>query len=181
MNEIKEVIEALRVVVNDTVNTPAPVRDWAYSLVASLHAYDSRQPAAADTTRYEKGAPLPTTLGALADEYADVRQARLDKDKESAGIKERETEIYDTILSALSESEDTGASGKHHRVQRVTKTVNNVADWPTLHAFIQQNNAFEMLQKRLADKAVTEFADANGALPPGVQAVDIATLSFTKI
>jgi hypothetical protein len=171
---IDDVIQAMTGVIASP-DTPSTVKDWLRGLVGQL------QVSGVPDARFIKGEALPATLGALADEYADVRQARLDKDKESASIKERETEIYNAILSALSESADTGASGNHHRVQRVLKTVNNVSDWSALHTYIQQTGAFEMLQRRLSDKAVSEFADTNGALPPGVQAVDVATLSFTKI
>ena len=173
-DNIESVVQAMTGVISSP-DTPPAVQDWLRGLVAQL------QSANVIPERFTKGAPLPTTLGALADEYAYVRQARLDKDKEAASIKERETEIYNVVLSALSESEDTGASGKHYRVQRVSKTVNNVEDWTALQAYIQQSGAFEMLQRRLADKAVKEYAETTGALPPGVKAAEIATLSFTKI
>ena len=41
-------------------------------------------------------------------------------------------------------------------MQLVTKQRQNVKDWPAFHAFVRQYDLFEMLQKRLADKAVEE-------------------------
>lgn len=174
MDEHMDYVKRAMMEVASSDATPPPVRDWLTDLLRHIAL-------AEDNPRWQKGAPLPSNIGALADEYAEVRDHRLEMDKAAARVKERETEIFNIILSALEESPDTGASGQHHRVQRVVKTVQNVADWPALYQFIQTTGAFEMLQRRLSDKAASEWAEANGALPPGVKAVDIATLSFTKI
>lgn len=172
---IQTVVEALIAVATDQ-NTPAGIASWSNGLINHLTA--PLEP----IDKFRKGSEVPSTIGALADEYADVRQRRLDLDKEAAAVKEREMEIHNYILSALAESTDTGASGKHHRVQLVMKERFNAADWPTLHKHIQQTGMFELLQKRLADTAVKEYREVNnGVLPDGVQAVEVPTLSFSKV
>src|SRR5690606_11696539 len=129
----------------------------------------------------EKGGPLPADLGAQADLYAEVRRRRLEADKAAAAIKERETEIYNVILSTLNESADTGAAGRFFRVQRVEKDVFNVENWDSLHAHIAATGDFTLLQRRLGEKAAQEITEATGAPPPGVKKVTIPVLSFTKI
>lgn len=155
--------------------TPPEVAAWATQARDTLNAADEPE------VGYRKGDPLPNSLGAAADHYADVRERRLAKQKETDAVKERETEISKLMLSALQDSPDTGASGKHHRVQLVKKTVQNVTDWAAFHQWIAQNNAFEMLQRRMSDKAVKDWQDENGKLPPGVAESEIDTLSFMKI
>lgn len=171
---VQNVVSQISAVVADAA-TPAAVKQWLVSLCEQLATECT-----ATDPRFVKGEAMPTTTGAQADLYAEVREKRLAMDKEAAAVKDRETEIFNTIIATLNESTDTGAAGKHHRVQRVTKTVQNVADWPAFWGFIQQTGSFEMLQKRLADKAVTEYTEANG-LPPGIVTAEVATLSFSKI
>lgn len=171
---IQYAVEAMKPVVVDEATPPA-IRDWAANIT------DILQRPLEPVERFEKGSELPTGIGALADEYADVRQRRLALDREASAVKERETEIYKYILGALSESTDTGASGHHHRVQLVTKERYNPEDWAKVHAFIQETGSFEMLQKRLADGAVKEYFETHGKLPDGIATVDVPTLSFTKV
>lgn len=166
--------------------TPEPVRQWLNGLVELL----------TDDPKFEKGQPVPNSIGAAADLYAEVRQRRLSMEKAAEAVKSRETEIHDMILSALNESTDTGASGKFYRVQRVEKDRLHVKDWAAFHAFVRQNDAFEMLQRRLSDKAVQEWIDNQQpvlrqnpdgsmvqapATPPGVEQAKVPTLSFTKV
>ncbi len=156
--------------------TPKNIVDWLTDIGTALAA--ALQPSA----RLLKGSALAETTGGLADQYAEVRAARLELQKLSERVKERESELYKMILANLEASPDTGAAGHNYRVQLVSKTRNNVKDWPTLHAHIQKTGDFEMLQKRLADKAVAEYAETNeGRMPPGVEPVEVATLSFSKV
>jgi hypothetical protein len=174
-----KVVDALCTVAQSAA-TPESARTWLVGLVNALRA-ERPDPAPDAEDRFTKGAALPSGLGPRADLYAEVRAERLRQEKAAEAVKARETEIYNSILADLNESTDTGAAGKFYRVQRVEKTVQNVADWPSFWAFIRENNAFEMLQKRLSDKAVAEWAESKDALPPGINQAQIATLSFTKI
>lgn len=131
--------------------------------------------------RFQKGGPVPSSIGACADLYAEVRQTRLAIEKVAEEWHARETELYNLILGHLNESVDTGASGQNYRVQRVEKDRIQVKDWPSFWAFIQQTGSFEMLQKRASDTAVAEWVETRGAPPPGVEQVKVPTLSFTKV
>jgi len=159
-------------------DTPAQIKGWVNGLISELTGV--MQP----LDRFTKGEPMPTSLGPLADEYALVRERRLALDKEAGAVKSRETELYNCILSSLVETTtgDTGAAGKTHRVQLVTKTRYQTTDWAKVHEFIKKYGMFELLQKRLADTAVKEYIEVNdGALPDGVEAADLPALSFTKV
>lgn len=48
------------------------------------------------------------------------------------------------------------------------RTSASVADWNTLLGFIQRNNLWSMLEKRVSTTAVEEYRAANDDLPPGV-------------
>jgi hypothetical protein len=64
-------------------------------------------------------------------------------------------------------------------VQRVEKDVTNVKNWDEVWAFIQKTGSFDLLQKRLNDKAAKERFENDDAVP-GVAMEKVATLSFNK-
>ena len=129
---------------------------------------------------HEKGAPLPETIGACADYYAEVRALRLAMDKEVAEVKARETEIREHIINTLSKSADTGAAGLRYRAQVVVKDTPRLSDWAAFTAAVQQTGRFDLMQKRLSDAAIKELW-ADGVTVPGVELVKIPDVSITKI
>lgn len=136
------------------------------------------------TSALEVGAPMPKSIGRCADLYHDVRELRLLMEKEVEAIKSRETEIQEWIINNLSKSDDTGAAGLRYRAQVRSETKPQVNEeqggWKALWAFIAKNNRFDLLQKRLGEKAVADMWDA-GETVPGVAKVHVPKLSITKI
>ncbi len=130
---------------------------------------------------YEVGAPLPSSIGRCADLYAEVRETRLAMDKEVAIVKKRESEIREHIISNLSKSEDTGASGLKYRAQIVLKRTYKVSEWGILYSWIRKNDRFDMLQKRLSEAAVGDFVDQEGRPLPGTEVVQVPEVSIKKI
>lgn len=126
------------------------------------------------------GDALPKSLGLCADEFHRVKEIRLAMDKIVEGVKARETEIQEHLIANLSKSDDTGVAGLRYRAQVSTKKIPKVADWPSFHAYIAKSGAFDLLQKRLSDKAVMDRIDDGVALP-GVETMKVPTISITKI
>ena len=44
----------------------------------------------------------------------------------------------------------------------------NVADWDAVLTFIRENDAFDMLEKRVSKTAVRGYIDLTKAVPPGI-------------
>lgn len=130
-----------------------------------------------------KGAPVPKSLGRCADLYHDVRELRLLMEKECEAIKARETEIQEHIIANLPKG-DTGASGLKYRAQVKSETKPQVSDekggWQAVGAYIAKNNRWDLLQKRLGEKAIQDLWD-DGVDVPGVAKVHVPKLSITKI
>lgn len=130
------------------------------------------------------GSPFPKSIGRCADLYHDVRELRLLMEKEVEAIKSRETEIQEHIIGNLSKSDDTGAAGLRYRAQVKSETKPQVSDeqggWKALWAYIADHDRFDLLQKRLGEKAVADMWD-NGESIPGVAKVHVPKLSITKI
>lgn len=172
-DKIRDVAKAMLMVHQDE-QTPEPVKQWLATLIERLEDADTPDP------RFVKGSPIPQGVGAQADEYSAVREERLRVEKIAKEIKDRENEIFNCIMSTLNESTDTGASGKFYRVQRIEKEVNQVKDWSAFHKYIQEKGAFELLQRRLNEKAVREQIEG-GEKMPGIEMELVPTLSFRKV
>lgn len=136
------------------------------------------------------GGPLPTSMGRCADLYHDVREMRLAMEKEVAEIAARENEIKSHIIDNLSKGSDTGAAGLRYRAQVVTKRTPRIASasdgypqggWGALTSWIRKHNRFDLLQKRLSDKAVMDWQEQEGRNLPGIETVNVPSLSVTKI
>lgn len=136
------------------------------------------------TDNLDVGAPMPASMGRCADLYHDVRELRLLMEKEVEKVQKRETEIREFIIDNLSKGADSGAAGLKYRAQIVSKDVPKISEerggWQALHDFIIKTGRFDLLQKRLGDKAVKDMA-AEGKLPPGVEMMKVPDVSITKI
>lgn len=126
------------------------------------------------------GDPMPKSIGLCADEYASVRELRLAMEKLVASVKERETEIKEHIIRELPKSDNTGAAGKKYRAQIVTKDQPTLRDWDAFTAYVAKYNRFDMLTKRLADKAVKDTWEAGEAVP-GIEKFKTVDVSITKL
>jgi len=130
------------------------------------------------------GAPIPANMGAVADEYAQTRQFRLAMEKIVEPVQERESELRQYMIKNLEKSrdegKDTGAAGKLYRVQIKDKETPKVTDWTVFHGYIQETGRFDLLQKRLSDKAIMEMVDADEK-PDGIETVLVPDVSVTKV
>lgn len=129
---------------------------------------------------YKTGAPLPASIGLCADLYAEVRELRLAMQKHVDEVKARESEIREHIIDNLSKSADTGAAGKRYRAQVVTKPKPNVIDWNAYWRYIAETFRFDLLQKRINERAVLDMLE-EGENVPGVERFHAVDVSITKI
>lgn len=130
--------------------------------------------------KYEVGAPLPPSIGLCADLYSEVRELRLAMQKHVDAVKQRESEIKDHIINNLSKSDDTGAAGKKYLAKITTKDVPSLKDWEAFTNFVVATGRFDMLQKRLSTKPVTDLWE-EGEDVPGVEKFRVVDVSITKL
>ncbi len=133
----------------------------------------------------QPGAPIPENMGAVADEYALTKQYRLAMEKIVEPVKARESELREYMIRNLEKSrdegKDTGAAGRLYRVQIKDKETPKVIDWPAFHAWVAKNNRFDLLQKRLADKAVMDTLENSVSAIPGIDTMLVPDVSVTKV
>lgn len=126
------------------------------------------------------GGPIPPTMGRVADLYAATRNLRLLMEKEVEPIKAREAQLREYIINNLSKSDDTGAAGLHYRAQIVMKDIPRAENWDLVHGYIRKHGRFDLVQRRLSDKAVKDMLDA-GETIPGIAVAHVPDVSIQKI
>ena len=62
----------------------------------------------------------------------------------------------------------TSFKTKHGTAFLTTTDYANVGDWDAVLGFIRENEAYDMLEKRISKVAVRGYIDATKAVPPGV-------------
>lgn len=139
------------------------------------------------------GSPIPQSMGRCADLYHDVREMRLSMEKEVEDVKARETELQEHIIATLSASDDTGAAGLKFRAQLVIKPKPRLMTgldpqtgqprdgWGLFTSWVRKNDFFHLIQKRINEAAVAEWQDAEKRVAPGLEMVNVKTISVTKI
>lgn len=69
------------------------------------------------------------------------------------------------------------SEGTAYRYETVSATV---ADWDKTLAFVQENNAWNMLEHRVSKKAVEEYKAEHGAIPPGINFTSMYTIGVRR-
>lgn len=134
---------------------------------------------------------IPESIGRCADVYKEVQTLRLAMAKEVAEVEAFEKRLKAHMIDNLSRSEDSGAAGLRYRVQRVEKVVPRVvghvdgdedtqAGWQAFWGYVAETGRFDLLQKRLSDKAISDMWAA-GETVPGVEPFTSIDVSVTKI
>lgn len=142
-----------------------------------------------DDGMFLDGEPMPASLGAVVDLYHAAKELRLAMEKQvEGGIKKLETALQEHLISKLSKSDTTGVAGHRYRAQVIPETVYTVDTspdangWEKIHAWIAKNNRFDLLQKRLGEKAVKDWHEEHpDERLPGIQRMQVPKLSVRKI
>lgn len=136
-------------------------------------------PAAKLASKAPKMPAWPKSMGACADKLYDLREQRLAAKRVMEALEEKEKALKEHIINNLPKS-DTGAAGKHHRVQVITKEVPRVEDWEKFYGYVKRFGAFDLLQRRLNE---TAYADrvADKKKVPGIGAFKAVSVSLTKV
>lgn len=135
--------------------------------------------------------PAQMKLGDVVDGYRDIRELRLAMAKEVEAVEKVERAFREHLINNLEKSNEKGVFGLRfkalHKTKRIPKVINDpraedgsAEGWRLLHEHIYQTGEFDLLQKRLNDKAVMERIEAGVAIP-GVETMTVSEISITKI
>ena len=123
---------------------------------------------------------LPKTLAAAADALYQVRAKRLEAAKGVEELQAEETALKNYLIENLPKSDASGVAGKLCRVSIVTKVKPRVEDWDAFYKYVGRTKSYDLLQRRLAEKAVEERWDAKKQVP-GVGTFNVVDVSIGKV
>lgn len=124
-------------------------------------------------------APLPKDPVALVRVYREANKLRLAMQKEVDAVAKYEREAKAALIATIPKSGD-GIVADDYAVRVTTSVKPTIKDWNALVAAVQQSGRFDLLQKRLSDKAVQDMWEA-GIEVPGVERFNHVDLSITKL
>lgn len=122
---------------------------------------------------------LPKTIGGTVDKMARTRSTRLALSKRVDDFKAEEKELQGHLLKLLGAQRLESGSGKLAVGTITRKQVGQIVDWPAYFAWMTDQNALDMVQKRVAVGALQERLDAGEELPPGLKLAEVISISLT--
>lgn len=122
---------------------------------------------------------FPKTLGACVDALYKLRVARLDAQKEVDKKHQEESALREYIINTFSKGDLEGAAGKVARVGITRQTVAQVTDWDAFFAYVGEEHAWELVQRRVNDGAYRERLEAKMEVP-GTKPYVVTKLNVTK-
>jgi hypothetical protein len=123
---------------------------------------------------------FPDTIGEVADLLYETKAQLTRANKVVEALRSRILELDKHIIDTLPMSNLTGAMGGKAKVRVISKEKPVVRDWPAFYAYVKQNDAFELLQKRLGEAAYNERLE-HGEQVPGVEMFQLKEVSCTKL
>lgn len=124
------------------------------------------------------------TADSLTEEFVALRDARSDLkqayDNDDEALKAQMKLRTDMLREMLDKMGAKSFRTDHGTAFKTVKTRANCGDWPTFWEYLWENKRFDMLEKRVSQKPITDMLDDNGQiktdadgnplyeLPPGI-------------
>ena len=100
---------------------------------------------------------------------------------DDAGDKAKQAKIDVEFLRRFNDRRIDNVSSKGvGTAYRSVRTSATVADWDELFGFIQQEEAWEMIERRVNKTAVEQYRSVNDELPPGVNWSETQVINFRR-
>jgi hypothetical protein len=111
----------------------------------------------------------------------DMKAARAKQFKEEiAKIEEAMDKLDARLLAHLQAANAESIRTEAGTFFKTTKTSATVADWDSFLAYVLANEAYHMLEKRVAKQGVVEFKEEKNDLPPGVDWREVQTIGVRR-
>ena len=138
-----------------------------------------------DTMNVSDIARPDVTMDRLTRVYIKMRDklATIAREYEAqeAEIKSQQAEVAAAMKDIIQKAGGTGMKTEYGTVALKTSTRYYAQDWEAMYRFIVDNDAVHLLEKRIAQKNMSEFLESNpGMIPPGLNTMSETEVSVTK-
>lgn len=118
-------------------------------------------------------------LSKIIEQYAMRREERLELDRRSKEIGELENELKQLIMAHMEEQHVYVAGSPHVTVKLKITPKPTAKDWREVYQYVKDNDAFDILFRRLNEKALIERRE-QGVEVPGLDWFPVASLSVSR-
>jgi len=106
---------------------------------------------------------------------------KVDYQTEDSGDKNKQDRIEEEFLKRFNERGIDNVSTKGvGTAYKTIRTSASVADWDSLFEFVQEEGAWEMLERRVNKTAVEQFKSVHADLPPGINWSETQVINFRR-
>ena len=111
----------------------------------------------------------------------NMREAIEDLENKVKDIKAKRAQIQNALNEACQKLNVTSLKTSVGTLTRTLKTRYWTTDWPEMYKFLKENDALELMEKRISQSNMKDFVSNNPDLsPPGLQATSEYSVSIRK-
>ena len=108
-------------------------------------------------------------------------QRKADYDADDAGDKDKQNRIETEFLRRFNERGiDNVSSREFGTAYRSTRSSATVADWEAVLDHVKEQDAWELLERRVSKGAIQQYRDVHDDLPPGVNWSEAQVVNFRR-
>lgn len=138
-----------------------------------------------DTMSVADIAEPAVTMDRLTRVYIKMRDklAQMSREYEEAEalLKAKQAEVAAAMKDIIQKAGGTGMKTEYGTVSLKTSTRYYAQDWDAMYRFLHDHDVLHLLEKRIAQKNMSEFLESNpGVVPPGLNTMSEITVSVTK-
>ena len=126
-----------------------------------------------------KGQNDMSTTGQIIDKLLKLRNRRLAASRKVENLRAEERVIEEDLVANLRSQKLEKASGKFGSFSYRVVPVGKVEDWDAFYKYIKRTGAFELLERRVAQKPLRERLEDTKSAPKGVVIESFVKVSLT--
>ena len=121
------------------------------------------------------------SIDTLCKIYMKMRAKVSELDAQIATIKEQQEQVSIAMRDKMKELGVNSVRTDHGTVTMLKKTRYYTQDWDSFKNFVLENQAVDLLERRIAQRNMTQFLEENpGLVPPGLNAESKFDVSVRK-
>lgn len=121
------------------------------------------------------------TLGQLIDQLYHLREELRGIQKTEAETREHYNQIERKIMQKLHESDTTASRGTTATVSLTEAEIATLVDFDQFIEYVSENQAWHLLQRRVASRAAIQEIESNEAEIPGLQLIKQQKLGLRSL
>lgn len=113
----------------------------------------------------------------LRDQRTELKRAY---EMQDAVLKEQMNRIEQWIKAVQKELGVTQLKSASGTAFQTPRNIYSCVDWGAFHQWLRENNRLDLLEKRVGQRALNEFREENGTIPPGLNVISEIEISIRR-